>query len=77
LAKTHKKKAKPKSALNQVYQKRRSNCDSHEVMTIVWKLAEPICSVEGMELIHVEYQRETGGRILRLYVDKPGGITLG
>ncbi|MBC2714202.1 MAG: ribosome maturation factor RimP [Desulfobacteraceae bacterium] len=30
-----------------------------------------------MALIHVEYQREVGGRILRLYVDKPGGITLG
>ena len=26
-----------------------------------------------MELIHVEFQRESGGRILRLYIDKPGG----
>ena len=29
-----------------------------------------------MELICVEYQRETGGRILRLYIDRPGGVTL-
>jgi ribosome maturation factor RimP len=47
------------------------------VASLVRELAEPICQVEGMELIHVEYQRETGGRILRLYMDKPGGITLG
>jgi ribosome maturation factor RimP len=43
---------------------------------LVWELAEPICTVEGMELVHVEFQWETGGRVLRLYVDKPGGIML-
>lgn len=51
--------------------------DPAEVISVVRELAEPICNVEGMDLIHVEYQRETGGRVLRLYVDKPGGITLG
>lgn len=39
-------------------------------------LVRPICETEGLELIHVEFQREPGGRILRLYLDKPGGITL-
>ena len=29
-----------------------------------------------MELVHVEFQREAGGRILRLYIDQPGGVTL-
>lgn len=42
----------------------------------VWQLAEPLCLGEGMELVHVEYQREHGGRILRIYLDKAGGITL-
>ncbi len=42
----------------------------------VWQLAEPLCLSEGMELVHVEYQREPSGRILRLYLDKPGGVTL-
>jgi len=51
--------------------------DPSEVASLVRELAEPLCQVEGVELIHVEYQREAGGRILRLYVDKPGGITLG
>lgn len=42
----------------------------------VWQLAEPLCQGEGMELVHVEYQREPAGRTLRIYLDKPGGVTL-
>lgn len=42
----------------------------------VTRLAEPLCTDEGMELVHVEYQREPGGLTLRLYLDKPGGVTL-
>jgi ribosome maturation factor RimP len=40
------------------------------------ELLEPMCEAEGMELVHIEYQREAGGRIFRLYVDRPGGVTL-
>ena len=40
-------------------------------------LAEPLCDSEGLELVHVEYQREPGGRTLRLYIDRAGGVTLG
>ena len=29
-----------------------------------------------MELVQVEYQREAGGRVLRLFIDRPGGVTL-
>jgi len=46
------------------------------VVVHVWQLAQPLCSGEGVELVHVEYQREHGGRILRIFLDKPGGITL-
>lgn len=49
---------------------------SEPVVAQVWKLATPLCRGEGMELLHVEFQREHGGRTLRLYLDKPGGITL-
>jgi ribosome maturation factor RimP len=35
-----------------------------------------LCASEGLELVHVEFQRESSGRILRLYVDKPDGINL-
>ncbi len=40
------------------------------------ELLDPLCTVEGMELVHLECQREAGGRILRLYIDRPGGVTL-
>ena len=34
-------------------------------------LAEPLLAAEGLELIEVEYVREQGGFILRLYIDTP------
>jgi ribosome maturation factor RimP len=40
------------------------------------RLAEPLCADEELELVHVEYQREPGGLTLRIYLDKPGGVTL-
>ncbi len=49
----------------------------NEIMiTHVKELTEPLCQAEGMELVHVEYQREAGGRTLRVYIDKPGGVRL-
>jgi ribosome maturation factor RimP len=42
----------------------------------VARLADPLCAAEGIELVHVEYQREPGGLTLRLYLDKPGGVSL-
>jgi ribosome maturation factor RimP len=42
----------------------------------VREVSEPLCETEGFELVHVEFQPEAGGRILRLYIDKPGGVTL-
>ena len=42
----------------------------------VRELVDPVCTAEGLELVHSEFQRETAGRILRLYLDKPGGVTL-
>jgi ribosome maturation factor RimP len=39
-------------------------------------LAEPILADRGMELVDVEFRREIQGWVLRLYLDKPGGVTL-
>jgi len=46
------------------------------VVELVVRLADPLCREEGLELVHVEYQREPGGVTLRIYLDKPGGVTL-
>jgi ribosome maturation factor RimP len=39
-------------------------------------LAQGIVDFMGMELVHVEVKREPGGAIVRLFIDKPGGVTL-
>jgi ribosome maturation factor RimP len=49
---------------------------SNPMVARVWQLAEPLCLAEGLELVHVEFQREPGGRILRIYLDKPGGVSI-
>jgi len=40
------------------------------------RLVEPVCDAEGMDLVHAEYQTEPGGKVLRLYIDKPDGISI-
>ncbi|HSB07546.1 MAG TPA: ribosome maturation factor RimP [Thermodesulfobacteriota bacterium] len=49
---------------------------SEEIIDHVRRLADPILSDEGFELIEVQYRGESRGWVLRLYVDKEGGITL-
>lgn len=46
------------------------------IVESIIQLTEPLCNAEGIELVHVEYQREPGGLTLRFYLDRPGGITL-
>jgi ribosome maturation factor RimP len=38
---------------------------------------EPLLAQEAAELVDLRYLREGGRWILRFYIDKPGGITLG
>lgn len=40
------------------------------------KLTLPIIEDLGLELVDLEYQRESHGWVLRFYLDKEGGITL-
>ncbi len=46
------------------------------VVERVMAAARPLAEAEGLELVAVEYQREAGGWVLRVYLDKPGGLTL-
>jgi ribosome maturation factor RimP len=40
-------------------------------------LVEPVCNAAGLELVLAEFRRESAGRILRLYIDRPeDGVTL-
>jgi len=40
------------------------------------QLAEPLVAAQGLELLEVEYLREHDGWVLRLIIDKPGGVGL-
>ncbi len=45
-------------------------------VTQLKEVAESMCEAQGMELVHIEYQPEPGGTIIRLYIDREGGVKL-
>jgi len=49
---------------------------TEKIIKKVEKLVMPILEDEGLELTDVEFQREKRGWVLRVYIDKPGGVTL-
>jgi ribosome maturation factor RimP len=73
---TSKESTKFKGRRNNRPPKKSKGPKENEVIKSVWDLAEPLCLSEGMELVQVEYHREPGGRILRIYIDRPGNVTL-
>jgi ribosome maturation factor RimP len=42
----------------------------------VWQIAEPMVVEEGMEIVDVEFRRESQGMVLRLFLDREGGVRL-
>jgi len=49
---------------------------SEETLDRVRALISPILSYTEMDLVDIEYRRESRGWVLRLYIDKEGGVTL-
>ena len=47
-----------------------------ELVARLWQLVEPVVRSEGMDLIEVEYRRESPGWVLRLFIDQEDGITV-
>ncbi len=47
-----------------------------KVVQAVEKIVAPIVEALGIELVEVEYVKEGPNWYLRLYIDKPGGITI-
>ena len=47
-----------------------------EIVEHVRAIADPLLMNEGMELVQVDYRRESRGWVLRLTIDKEGGVTL-
>lgn len=46
------------------------------VVQKIWDLTTPLITAEGMELIEVEYRRESQGWVLRLFVDRDDGVSV-
>jgi ribosome maturation factor RimP len=42
----------------------------------VRQVVEPILESQGLELVDLEYQRESQGWVLRIYLDREGGVSL-
>lgn len=42
----------------------------------VRQLAEPMLQAQGFELVDIEYQRERQGWVLRIYIDRQGGVNI-
>ena len=42
----------------------------------VWEVAEPLVTDEGLEIVDIEHRRESRGWVLRLFVDREGGVSL-
>ncbi len=42
----------------------------------VRQVTEPILEAEGLELVDLEYRRESHGWVLRFYIDREGGVTV-
>jgi ribosome maturation factor RimP len=47
-----------------------------EIVERVRAIADPLLMAEGMESVEVDYRREARGWVLRLTIDKEGGVTL-
>jgi ribosome maturation factor RimP len=43
------------------------------VVERVWEVAEPLMTHEGLEIVDIEFRRESRGTILRLFLDRLGG----
>lgn len=49
---------------------------SKEIIDRVSNIVTPVLFNEGMELVEIEYRREPKGWVLRLYIDKEGGVSI-
>jgi len=49
---------------------------SKEIVGQVQAIVNPLLLSEGLELVEIQYRREARGWVLRLFIDKEGGVTL-
>lgn len=50
--------------------------NNEQYVTLIAQVAQDLCQGEGFELVHVEMVTWNRQTIIRVYADRPGGITL-
>ena len=50
--------------------------EDHDLIKEISRLAEDLLRHEQMELVDVQYRRESPGWVLRVLIDKPGAVTI-
>ena len=50
--------------------------DNSRFVERIKEVAQPLCEAEDFELVHLEYVHGDRENMVRLFLDKPGGITL-
>ena len=50
--------------------------DNSMLIEKIKEVAQPLCQAENFELVHLEIINSDGENIVRLFLDKPGGIRL-
>lgn len=48
----------------------------NKVIAITEELVKPILEEESLELVDIEFVKESGNWFLRVYIDKPGGVDI-
>ncbi len=48
----------------------------NETTEKIREMASSLCEAEGMEFVHSEFLSQGGRRILRIYIDREGGVSL-
>jgi ribosome maturation factor RimP len=47
-----------------------------ELIGEIWNLLKPVVGAQGMEILEIEYRRESAGWVLRIFLDSERGITV-
>ena len=50
--------------------------DNSMLIEKIKEVAQPLCQAENFELVHLDMVNSDGENIVRLFLDKPGGISL-
>lgn len=53
------------------------NLFDEKVIDNVREILDSLLLEEGLELVDIQYRREGRGKVLRIYIDKLGGVTIG